>query len=340
MAKLIKRGRVFYSKLKIGGKRIVKALSTNRRIAENKLADLIKQRDAVRHSHAPSDMNWQAFRAYYTSQSKAEKKENTWQGEMRAFDWLARVYPLSRISQMSPAILDDVRVKWVEAGRGKYVINRDLRSIKTAMYWAERKGLLPKQDWASVKFIKTPKGRLHFFTVDDLRRLQLVCKGVWLTLLYLGARAGLRPAEMHWLEWSDVDFERNRIHIAPKKDWSPKDYERRWVPMPLDLRQHLEMEYVKHKDPRVLSDNGQVPTTDSITVYFTRLVKKAGLVGTPYTLRHTYASHYVQNGGNIYKLKEYMGHANIDTTQIYAHLAPGDADKTLENMPGFAPAAA
>lgn len=335
MATLYKRGRVWYSKLKIDGKQIRRPLSSDRRIAENKLADLIKQRDAVKHGHSPRDLSWKNFRSQYTSQSKTEKKENTWQGEERAFNWLEKVAPVSRLNQMTPALLDRARVKWIEAKRGKYVINRDLRSIKTAMYWAERQEFVAKQDWAHVKFIKTPKGRLHFLTAPELQKVRAVCRGVWLTILYLGARAGLRPAEIYWLEWQDVDFERNRVHIAPKEEWIPKDYERRWVPMPPDLRAYLIELHKKQSAGRVLGDKEEIPTTDSMTVYFTRLATKAGVTATPYTLRHTYASHYVQNGGNIYKLKEYMGHASIETTQIYAHLAPSDADKTLETMPGI-----
>lgn len=335
MATLYKRGRVWYSKLHIDGKQVRVALSSHRRIAENKLADLIKQRDATTHGHSPRDLSWRSFRRQYTSQSKTEKKENTWQGEERAFNWLEKVLPVTRLIQMSPALLDRVRVKWIEAKRGKYVINRDLRSLKTAMYWAERQELMPKQDWKGVKFIKTPKGRLHFLTADELQKMKTVCRGVWLTILYLGARAGLRPAEIYWLEWQDVDFKNNRIHVAPKEHWIPKDNERRWIPMPPDLRAYLLGIAGKQAQSRVLGDKAEIPTSGSMTVYFTRLARKAGLQATPYTLRHTYASHYIQNGGNINKLKEYLGHSSIETTEIYAHLAPGDADKTLETMPGI-----
>lgn len=335
MASIFKRGRIWYSKLTVNGKEIRKALSPDRRRAENKLADLIKQRDATKHFHAASDLSWQAFRSQYSKQSKVEKKQNTWEGEIRAFDWLEKSFPITRIQQVTPALLDQVRTKWIEAGRGKYVINRDMRSLKTAMYWSERQGFIPKQDWASVKFIKTPKGRLHFLTLEDLAKLKSVCRGVWRTILFLGSRAGLRPSEIYWLEWSDIDFANGRVHIAPKRHWIPKDYERRWVPMPPDLREYLATLAEKRTDSRVLGPEDEIPTTDSMTVYFTRLARKAGLTATPYTLRHTYASHYVQNGGNIYKLRQYMGHSDISTTQIYAHLAPGDEDKTIQTMPGL-----
>lgn len=342
MATLYKRGNTYYSKLKVGGITVRKALSTNQKIAWSKLADLIKERDAHRNGHASPNMSIEDFSKRYIAFRKVETKSNTWEGDQRALGWLIRCAPFTRLSQFTPGRLEQVRSDWVKKRVNKktkkpkiYVINRDLRSVKTAMYWAERQGFLAKQDWRPIREIKTPRGRLHFFSHEDLAKLKKKCRGIWLTVLYLGARAGLRPAEMYWLEWSDVDFERNRIHIAPKEGWDPKDYERRWIPMPADLREHLKEARAKRTDSRVLSDEGRIPTTDSMTVYFTRLARKAGLTGTPYTLRHTYASHYVQAGGNIYKLKEYMGHSSIETTQIYAHLAPEDVDKTLEAMPGI-----
>jgi integrase len=341
MAKLYKRGKVWYAKIKINGQRVRKALARDYRIAEDKLADLVKQRESVQYDHAPRDLSWQAFRTEYIHERKVEKAENTWTSDERAFRELESTYPLNRIRQMTPGLLDRVRAKWIATRTyknrqpKKYVINRDLRSIKTAMRWAERQKYLPKQDWTTVQYIKTPKGRVHFFTQYELQRLKKVCRGVWLTILYLGARAGLRPAEMFWLEWTDIEFENNRIHIGPKETWVPKDYETRFIPMTVDLRAYLEAVHPTRTDNRVLSDHGHVPTLNSITVYFKKLCKKVGLKGTPYTLRHTYGSHYTQNGGNIYRLKEYMGHSDIETTMIYIHTAKGDEDRALAAMPAF-----
>lgn len=50
-------------------------------------------------------------------------------------------------------------------------------------------------------------------------------------------------------------------------------------------------------------------------------------------LRHTFASHYVMNGGNIVKLKETLGHSEITTTMRYAHLAPDHLEEALELNP-------
>ncbi|MFA0672260.1 tyrosine-type recombinase/integrase, partial [Vibrio splendidus] len=48
-----------------------------------------------------------------------------------------------------------------------------------------------------------------------------------------------------------------------------------------------------------------------------------------HVLRHTFASHYVMNGGNIVKLRDVLGHREITTTMRYAHLAPEHLEETL-----------
>lgn len=48
-----------------------------------------------------------------------------------------------------------------------------------------------------------------------------------------------------------------------------------------------------------------------------------------HVLRHTFASHYVINGGNIVKLRDVLGHSEINTTMRYAHLAPDHLEETL-----------
>ncbi len=52
-----------------------------------------------------------------------------------------------------------------------------------------------------------------------------------------------------------------------------------------------------------------------------------------HVLRHTFASHYVINGGNIVKLRDVLGHSEITTTMRYAHLAPDHLEETLELNP-------
>lgn len=305
-------------------------------MAEEKLGELVRQRNALRYGHAPQNITWATFKSRYLEQSKQEKSKHTWQGEERAFRNLEDVALIHRLSQLTPAVLDKVKSTWIAKKRGIYVINRDLRSIRTAIHKAEAWGYTSKQDWSSVRYIKTPKGRLLFFSLEEIQKLRKVCRGPFLTILMLGARAGLRRAEIFWLEWSDVDFERNRIHIAPKDGWNPKDFERRWISMSPDLLAYLRQLHAKRADSWVLGDKEGKPTLASMSVYFRRMVRKAGLKkGSIHTLRHSFASHLAMAGTPLYTIGKLLGHSKEETTAIYAHLSPETMENAITRLPAL-----
>lgn len=336
MASLYQRGDVWYSKIRINGTLVRKPLSTNKQIAEERLGDLVKQRNASKHGHIPLNARWNTFSTELLAASKINKAPKTWQAEERAYRELESVFPVQRINQITPKFLEEViKPAWIARKRGKYVINRDLRSIRSAMKKAEAYGYVARQDWTANKYLKTPKGRLHYWTVDELLKLREVCHGPWQTLVYLGARAGLRPGEIRALPWSEVDFERNRIHIVANDQWVPKDYERRYIPMARDLRDYLAS--IKNRHPFVFQENGNRPSIGSMTTYFRRLVHKAGLKGSMYTLRHSFAAHAVSSGVSLRRLKEWMGHSKIETTEIYSHLLPEFGDSAINSLPLLEP---
>lgn len=331
MASLYPRGNTWWSKIRIAGEEVRKPLSTNKRIAEEMLGEMVKQRNAARHGHVPANMSYPAWKATYLNTRKQEKDVKTYMADVRAFREMEAVAPVSKRHQITPEYLDIVKTKWLENGRGKYVINRDLRSIRTAMKQAESYGHVARQDWTKNKYIKVPKGRLHFFTVPDLLKLRPVCLGAWRTIYYLGSRAGLRREEIRELTWKEVDFERNRIHIAPTEDFIPKDYERRFIPMAQDLRKYLKQ--LKNGDRYVFSDDGQRPSLGSMTTYFCRLVRKAGLKGSIYTLRHSFGAHLASAGVPPKAIQEMLGHSKIETTDIYMHLVPGTVESAVDKLP-------
>jgi len=343
MAKLIVRQGVYYSDLRIGKKRIRRALSTDKRIAENKLADLIQERQAMRHGHAPENASWATFRDKFLDEQKT-KARPTYDIYRHAVERLEAFRQIHYLREITPALLNDLmtdwrKPKWRKRGKkfknkkfpiGLYMRNRMLRALKTMMTRAESYTLVKPQKWASVAYDREPKGRLLWYTADELRGLLAGSSGVWKTIVLLGARAGLRRAEMYHLEWSDVDFARNRIHIAPKAGWNPKDYERRWIPMTADLRAHLE---ALPKGQYVVEEDGQRPTIGAMSVLFARLLKKANLKGSIHILRHTFGAHLASAGVSIYKIQELMGHSDSETTAIYAHLAPESIEDAVSRLP-------
>lgn len=136
---------------------------------------------------------------------------------------------------------------------------------------------------------------------------------------------GLRSYELCNLKLSDIDFERKTVFIQKQK--GNRD---RIVPLSKHLKRGLE-KYIKTEHPEVWLFNSQV-TKDGqlqgITASGIRWVVKENRskVNThkkivPHTLRHTYATHLLEDGLNMLSLKELLGHARIETTLLYLQVA-------------------
>ena len=236
--------------------------------------------------------------------------------------------PIKMLSQVTPSLVSDIKASWIRAGRGLYVRNREIQSIKAMMRKAEAWGLVKEQKWDSVKKDKEPKGRLLWWTMDEVKgKLYPGCPGIWQVPARLSVRAGFRPGEAYWLPWDHVDFQRERLHITHVYEgkgllWGPKDHERRWVPMPPDLYEYLSKLSKMARGRFVFEEGAGRPTLPSMCTYAGKLIKKTGLKGSLYTGRHTYGSHLASGGANAKYIMEVMGHSKLEMTNRYMHLAP------------------
>lgn len=305
--------------------------------------------------------SFSAFKDKYLDWAAANKAVKTINRDQLSLEYIEEFKPIKDLAEITPALLDDFKT-WLKnrtektrpKGRKKqprlrgvmtnWGINRTISSIKAIMGRAEKWGMVEKQNWAAVSKLKTPKGRVEFFTADEISRLLEYAHTLaaefpigkqppWETVIMLGARAGLRRAEMHNLMWKDINFEKGILSVTPKKDWAPKDYECRDVAMCDDLRNYLQ--HLPHRGQYVIYDRyGERLSLDSYTTYFRdKIVKKCGLTGNVHKLRHTFASHLVQAGVDLYTVSKLLGHSTIQTTEIYAHLSPITLANAVSRLP-------
>lgn len=335
MAKLIKikgprsMSTNWYSDFEWGGKRIRRALSPDKRIAQKKLEDLLALRYAERHGTPVQDISWEGFVGRYETYSKAEKSFNTNYRDVYALKLLQKTIGIQYLRNVTPESLDRAKCLWKERGLKVPAINRHLTAIKAAMRKAEEWGYVKAQGWRTVKAFKTPKGRLDFYTLEEVRKLKGNAKAPWDRVVMLGARAGLRRGEIFHLDWADIDFGLKRIHIVAKSGWEPKDHERRWIPMSKDLQ--LYMEGLPERQGLVF--RGVCSRMDTMTHMYKKVLKKSHLRGSLHTLRHTFGSHLAMAGVPLSTIARYMGHASTRTTEIYAHLQEDHLDKEIHKIP-------
>lgn len=146
----------------------------------------------------------------------------------------------------------------------------------------------------------------------------LLKQRIVLTLIY---SAGLRGQEVINLKISDVDFERKTIHIRQTK--YKKD---RILPLSEVMAIGLK-KYLKAENPYVWLFNGKQPESKysmrGLSWVMRENLKKTSIIKEVnlHSLRHSYATHLLEEGLNIVTLKELLGHAEITTTMIYLHVA-------------------
>ncbi len=152
----------------------------------------------------------------------------------------------------------------------------------------------------------------------ELKRLFFAPQRVMFSLIY---SAGLRIGEVARLKISDIDSDRMQIRVIKSKGNMD-----RYVPLSSFVLQGLR-KYFKSSKPKGFLFNGKqkgTPLSHSAIQTSFRLAKQKANINKPVTvhsLRHTYATHLLEQGVDIVTIKELLGHADIATTMMYLHVA-------------------
>lgn len=350
---------VYWGSVMVSGKRKQYALCENKAAAQRMLAEIkAEQKGRSKYGDTP----WQAFKNRYFEWNTANNNPKTVYLDKHAFDYFENFHTVKELAEIDLTLLEQFQT-WLKntstqlaetykphkgqkrplGMMGNDAINRVVRSMKKAFRKAAEWNLMPEIKWERVKKFKTPKGRIEFFNASELGILLSKSEEIALahngyapqkTITLLGACAGLRRGEMVNLEWADLDFKRRKITIQPKKNWHPKDYECRDIDMPEQLYEYLLS--LPHKSHKVLYDYyGEPYSLDSVSTRYRNFVHSAGLEGGVHKLRHTFASHLVQNGVDLYTVSKLLGHNSITTTEIYAHLSPLTFAQAIAKLPRF-----
>ena len=146
------------------------------------------------------------------------------------------------------------------------------------------------------------------------------------TLLEVMYATGLRVSELVNLKMSDLHLELGLIQTIGKGD------KERIIPIgevAIDwLQRYFKTSRIallkEHESPYVfLNDRGHQITRQGIWKIIKKLVLNAGITKdvSPHTLRHSFATHILENGADLRIVQELLGHADISTTQIYTHIS-------------------
>ncbi|MFW5846597.1 MAG: tyrosine-type recombinase/integrase [Nanoarchaeota archaeon] len=143
-----------------------------------------------------------------------------------------------------------------------------------------------------------------------------------LRFLYYG---GLRLGEVRNLNWEDLDFERKTIQLK-----IAKGEHQRIVFLHDSLIEELNNFKVSREGKIFESNRGKKYSEQTIQAIVKQAAQRAGIKKrvTPHTLRHSFATHLLEAGCDLRNIQQLLGHANLQTTQIYTHVA----NKNIKNL--------
>jgi len=183
--------------------------------------------------------------------------------------------------------------------------------------------------------------KVDFLSFQEYDLLLVHSHGIWRELILMAGRTGMRQGELRGLDWSDINWSNKTLTVW--HSWcdykngltSPKSGKERHLQLTRSVYETLLRR--KQTTGFVFPDpNNGNRRLDSkrLNNEIAKACKAAGIrTITCHTLRHTFASHMVMRGAPLKTVQEMLGHADIQTTMRYTHLAPSimqDAVDLLE----------
>ena len=139
--------------------------------------------------------------------------------------------------------------------------------------------------------------------------------------------SGLRVSELVNLTLNDIDLYNDTILVhgkGSKERIVPLgDYAKEYLTKYLEVRNSLIKRKNGNPDKLFLNNHGKPITRNGFNFLLNKLLKEKGIEKevTPHTLRHSFATHMLDNGADLRTIQELLGHSDIVTTRIYTHVS-------------------
>ena len=203
---------------------------------------------------------------------------------------------------------------------------RKVASLRGFFKWATSSGILEKNPTATLEQPKTPQRLPKVVSVkeiDEMLHNNLTpLEHVMMELLY---SCGLRVSELVNLKLNDIDLSSKYVRCFGKGS------KERIIPIGEQAKAMLK-EYFPTRDLLIkkynlttknllIKDNGHFVTRQDVYNFIHAQGKLIHKNISPHTLRHSFATHLLENGADLRVVQELLGHSDVSTTQLYTHIS-------------------
>ena len=241
--------------------------------------------------------------------------------------YLKSVYETDDLTQVKTTTVKSYIVHMKEEGLVNRSINRKISTLRTFYKYCLRENLIEKSPMTGIRALKQPKTLVKFVTETDIDKVSFgegedfaTCRDRLLfELLY---QTGMRQAELRGLKDSDVDIIGMQLKIHGKRN---KD---RFVPLSSEMIKLItqyqalrDATFETRADRLLLNDKGEETSPSFVYNKVHHLLEGVTSLKqkSPHVLRHTFATHLLDEGASLVAIQKLLGHQDLATTQIYAH---------------------
>ena len=205
-------------------------------------------------------------------------------------------------------------------------IIRKIASIRGFFKWAFSTGIISKNPASTLEQPKTPQRLpkvVSIKEIEDMLHNNLTpLEHVIMELLY---SCGLRVSELVNMKISDIDLSSKYVRCLGKGS------KERIIPMGeiakkaindyLPRRDFIIKKYGLKTKNLLILDSGRLITRQDVYTFIHNQGKLIHKNISPHTLRHSFATHLLENGADLRVVQELLGHSDVSTTQLYTHIS-------------------
>lgn len=241
--------------------------------------------------------------------------------------YLKDEYDTNDLLQVTTTMVKSYVVSLKGDGLENRSINRKVSTLRTFYKYCLRENLIERTPMIGVKALKQPKALVKFVTETDINKVSYgddadfahLRDHLLFELLY---QTGMRQAELRGLRDVDVDKMGMEVKIHGKRN------KERIVPLSREMIL-LVVQYQTVRDAAfdvkadrlLLNDRGGEMTPTYVYNKVHRLLEGVTTLKqkSPHVLRHTFATHLLDEGASLVAIQKLLGHQDLATTQVYAH---------------------